>query len=203
MSLEQAWHKIGEQPDDDLAALLRAKELPKMASKSPLMILKKKMLRGMVGVIMINIAYVFVIVYYFTWPVFITLSLVFAFNAWYFYTSFKIYKQLETNASATNPVLIELKRQHQAFIDWLRISRLMAIPFYFISTFGGYVLSLSRLSLSAEILFDEPIVILKLTGIAIIISVISHFMAIMLQKIFYQKQLNNLKRIIDEMESGC
>jgi hypothetical protein len=201
MSIENTWNNINDDKDDDLSSLLQQKRLSKLSSHNPLQKIKRNLLISMIWGIAICAAYVMIIFYFRIWQVQVSMGLVLLFSVWALYTSYQQYKKIDTAVSSVNPVLLELKRNHQSLTTWSKTQQHVALLIYPISATGGFMLGgVAGSGKSVEDFMGNPFILVALLITLAILVPACYYLAKWMFNYSFGKHLNILQKNIQELE---
>jgi hypothetical protein len=201
MSLEQTWHKMNAAEDADLNALLQPAQLPRFASKSPLVALKKKLLQGMILNGIIALCYIVIIITHPIWQVWLSLGIVLLFSAWVFYHSLQLYRAIEVSVSSSNPLLPELKRHYDAITRWTRIQERVGLFVHPVAAAGGFLLGgIWASGKSVTQLMSNPFMLTALAITCVVLIPAGYYTARWTNRYYFGKHLAALKTMIQELE---
>jgi ABC-type sugar transport system permease subunit len=202
MSIENNWNQISQAPDDDLSSLLRAPRLSRFSSNNPLEKIKKNTLLNMIWGGLVCLFYVGIIGYFQIWQVQIAIFIVLLFSLWAVYTAYRQYQQLNSQVSASNPVLQELKRHHQSISNWMKTQQRVALFIYPISAAGGFMLGgVMGSGKPVEVFMGKPFVQLALLISIVILVPACYYLARWMFQQSFGKHLAALQENITELEA--
>lgn len=203
MSVEQAWNKMGEEQDDELASLLNAKRLQPFSSQNPLIKIKKRLVQSLVVNVLICCSYIALMVANRIWQVQLALSVVLLFTLWVVNTTWKQYKGIVVTVSFSNPLLAELKRHYNSITQCHTLQNRVALFIYPIAAAGGFLLGCVWGSgKTIEILLSIPFLVYALIITSLLMAVMGFFLNKWLYRLFFGKYMASLKKHIDELENG-
>lgn len=200
MSIENDWDNLNKGQDDDLSSLLKSSKLLGFSSKNPLEKIKKNLLKNMIYVGIICIAYVAIIIHFKIWQVQLLIGVVLLFSIWAGYTAFIQYKNLQTTIS-TASVLDELKRHHKSITVWIETQQRVALFIYPISAAGGFLLGgVIGSGKSVAFFLSKPYVLIALIIAMIVLTPAAHYLAKWMSKTSFGKHLDALQQNIAALE---
>jgi hypothetical protein len=200
MSIENDWDNLNKGQDEDLTSLLKSSKLIGFTSKNPLEKIKKNLLKNMISVGIICIAYVAIIIFFKIWQVQLLIGVVLLFSTWGGYTAFIQYKNLQTTIS-TASVLDELKRHHNSITVWIKTQQRVALFIYPISAAGGFLLGgVIGSGKSVTFFLSKPSVLIALIIAIIILTPAAHYLAKWMCKSSFGKYLDALQQNIAALE---
>ena len=201
MNLENTWLQGGGS-DNDLNKMLQREDLYKLHSNLPLEKLKSNLLVAVMWAGIITAFYVAVLVFVNIWQVHVALITLCLFNIWIAVDSWKLYKKMDQDISATNSLKEELQKNYSGFQRWWRIQERLGLFVYPIGAAGGFIVGgVWGSGKSVEGFLYNPKMLLIL-GITILILVpLCHYGAKWMFNNAYGKHLKKLKLLIDELSN--
>ncbi len=201
MSINNTWDEINEPQDDDLASLLKAPGLSKIASHNPLEKIKRNLQINMILGALICILYVVIIFYFRIWQVQLCITLVLGFSLWALYTAYWQYKNINSTVSPVNPVLDELKRHYQSITTWMTTQQRIALLIYPVSATGGFMLGgVSGSGKPVAVFMSKPVVWIALIIALAVLVPACWYLSKWMFKYSFGKHLTTLKENIDALE---
>lgn len=201
MNIENTWQQSGGS-DDALNKMLQTNDFSNLPSKLPLTKLKKNLLIGMIGAVLITAAYVVLFFFVSIWQVYVAFGILIFFNTWIAVDSWNLYKNIKVNVSATNSLKEELQKNYTGFQKWWRIQERLGLFVYPIAASGGFIIGgVLGSGKSVEEFLYNPRMLLIL-GVTILILVpICYYGARWMFNIAYGKHLKKLKELMDELSN--
>jgi len=201
MDIKKTWGEINDPQDGDLSSLLQASKLSKFSSHSPLEKIKKNLLMNMIWTVLICLIYVVVIFYFQIWQVQICIVLVLLFSLWALYTAYQQYIHFNSNVSAGNTVLHELKRHHKSINDWMNMQQRVALLVYPVSAAGGFMLGgVLGSGKPVAVFMHKPFMPVILLITIVVLVPVCWYMARWMFNYSFGKHLKTLKKNIDALE---
>lgn len=201
MNIKNTWQQSGGS-DDALNKMLQTNDFSNLPSKLPLTKLKKNLLIGMIGAVLITAAYVVLFFFVSIWQVYVAFGILIFFNTWIAVDSWNLYKNIKVNVSATNSLKEELQKNYTGFQKWWRIQERLGLFVYPIAASGGFIIGgVLGSGKSVEEFLYNPRMLLIL-GVTILILVpICYYGARWMFNIAYGKHLKKLKELMDELSN--
>lgn len=202
MNIDNNWNNGGNNSDEDLNALINIKRINKLSSKNPLENIKSNLILNIILGLAICILYVFILFYFPIWQVQLTIVITLIFSLWAIYTAFLEYKKINTNVSADNSLLVELKNHHSSLTDWMKTQQRVGIFIYPISAIGGFMLG-GTIGSGKDVtsFMVKPSILLILLGVLIILVPLCHLMAKWMFNCSFGKHLKSIDQKIKDLES--
>lgn len=202
MNAEQNWKQMNEQNDEDLSALLNISAIVKEQSNSPLQKIRISFFYNMLWTILFSCLYLILFFVIDFWQIKAALVFLIVVHILGILSAYKQYKSINPVIMADQSVLEELKRQHRSVKNWMNAHLRSGLLFYPVSIggsflFGGAIGS----SKSVEDFVSRPHMLLTTIILIIVLTPFCHFLAKKMLKSSFGKQLNDLQRNIDDLES--
>lgn len=192
---------MNEDRDDDLSSLLRTSSFSKRPSHNPLEKIKKALVTNMIWAVIICIMYIAVIIYFHYWQVQLSIGIVLVSSLWALYTAYQQYKQIDSNVSAANPVLTELKRHHESITRWMNTQQRVFLFIYPVSTLGGFMLGgVLGSGKSVEYFMSKPFVQWALLICIVVMVPAAYYLAKWMFNYSFGKHLKALNENIKALE---
>lgn len=201
MNIKNTWQQSGGS-DDALNKMLQTNDFSNLPSKLPLTKLKKNLLIGMIGAVLITAAYVVLFFFVSIWQVYVAFGILIFFNTWIAVDSWNLYKNIKVNVSATNSLKEELQKNYTGFQKWWRIQERLGLFVYPIAASGGFIIGgVLGSGKSVEEFLYNPRMLLIL-GVTILILVpICYYGARWMFNFAYGKHLKKMKQLMDELSN--
>lgn len=129
----------------------------------------------------------------------IFIGLVIAAYLFFFVINYKIYREVSKPIDFSESLLITLKTIYQNIDSMLRFQRKSALFIYPIAASTGFLLGFSE-SKDPLLVFQNPNLLLSMIGISLLLTPLSYWLAIWMEKISYGKYVLQLKELIDSIE---
>ena len=199
MDLENLWRQ-NSGSDDALNKMFEQKDFSNMQSKLPLNKLKRNLVMGIVLAVLITVLYVAVIFYVGIWQVYVSLCTLSLFNIFIAYDSWKLYKSINVNISATNSLKEELQKNYNGFQRWWRIQERFGLFVYPIAAAGGFIMGgvLGSGKPVEAFLYNSKMLLILGATIAVLVP-LCYYGARSMFNYAYGKHLAKLKARIDEL----
>ncbi len=198
MDLQEIW-KATEASSEKLPEIISIKQLNSKGLKNPLKRAKKTILSNLIWTIIIALIYIPVIYYYRFWQIQLFIGITLIFTAWGGYTTFILFKSIDSNVSANN-LLSELKRVVTTLNKWMDVQSKVALFIYPFSATGGYFLGgVIGSGKTVEELLTKPIIIYALIVCILILTPSCYYLAKWMFRFSFGKVIKQMEKLIEEL----
>lgn len=199
MSIENVWQQTSGS-DNALNKMFEDNDLSKLKSKLPLNRLKRNLLLGIILAISITAVYGTVFFFVGIWEVYVAIGILSLFNILIAFDSWKLYRSINVNISATNSLKEELQRNYKGFEKWWRVQEKLGLFVYPIAATGGFIMGgVLGSDKPVKAFLYNPGMLLLLGATIIILVPLCYFGARWMFNHAYGKHLKKLKSTIAEL----
>jgi len=201
MDLHEAWKKLEHDRLEKPADWKPHEHLEKCRSKHPALKLKKS-LETTLGFSVVFLALFIVLIFLFDhWLIKLFIGVVagaYVFFSWYNYLTLKQLK-LQLKQAFDSSLKTSLEQIHKIVFQSIRFQEKAALFIYPFSVIAGYMMGLSQHNNFEQDIQDAKVLLALLIAI-VVLTPACYFLAKWMYKISYDKYLNQLKKLIDEMD---
>jgi len=199
MDIKNIWEQASGS-DDELNKMFQQKDFSKLQSKLPLNKLKRNLLMGIVWAVVITTGYIATFFFFHIWQVYVALGILCLFNILIALDSWKLYKNINVNISASNSLKEELQKNYSGFQRWWRIQEKLGLFVYPIGAAGGFIMGgVLGSGKSVEAFLYNPRMLLILGATLLVLVPLCYYGARWMFNYAYGKHLKRLKATIDEL----
>lgn len=198
--LKEIWQQEANG-GDLLEQMLQSKTFRQSNIQTPLARLKRNLGIHIGYAAIITIGYALITWYFTFWQVQACMVLLIAFNLWAMVTSYRLYKNIDLNLSATN-VLNELKKHDRAFTEWEKQSMRAGLMIYPFAAAGGFMLGGAVGSgKSPEIWLSDHRVLIIMGIVVLLLVPLGYLAAKWMTKVAFGRYVMQLRERINELEA--
>lgn len=200
MEIEEQWRNF-EPEDDMLEALFEKVKVSRLQSHGVLSKLRKNILSSTI-LSLVATAYLFWATFYFAiWQVQVMLAVVDVFCIWILVISVRLYRGIDPQIDPSLSLLEQLKNTRAAMQHYIDVQQKVSIFIYPLSIAAGFLIGgVVGAGKPIESFIGEKVVIISLIVAIVVLTPVNYFFARGLFKLFFGKQLQQLDRLIKELE---
>ncbi len=202
MDLHEAWKKLEEEHLEKPANWKTVEHPEKSRSKHPVIRLKKSLETTLVFAVVFLVLFIVLIFIFDPWLVKLFIGIIigaYVFFTWYNYITYRDLN-LQWQQAFEGSLKSALQNIHSIIYKSIRFQEKAALFIYPFSVMAGYMMGLSEYNNFEQDIQETRVLIALLIAI-IILTPACYYLAKWMYKISYDKYLDQLKKLIEEMDS--